>query len=420
MSSKSAFVRTAIPLVLLMGCGGTGSSSSPGNGGAVSVGGAGGDTAAGGTSVVGGASTGASLSIGGEASTGGLAATGGVFAAGGVSAGGTPGTGGMIATGGVNVTGGTKAAGGASTTGGTKAAGGASTTGGTKAAGGASTTGGTKAAGGASTTGGTKAAGGASTTGGSLSVGGDSAGCSLSTWPAACSTSGSPCSIDVSGTSRTYYVQLPSNYDPSSGPIPLVFQFHWRGGTAEQVLGNYYKIRTDFPNAIYVSPQGLVGTDGNTGWPNTSGQDVAFTKAMISTLETSYCVDKARLFSTGFSYGGIMSDTLGCQMPDVFRAIGVQSGSTFGACNPSHPIAAWFTHGDADTVLDYSGDVTARDAFLKANHCGSTSQAVTPSPCVSYDGCDSGYPVVWCLVAGGGHGPASYGGSAIATFFKQF
>jgi poly(3-hydroxybutyrate) depolymerase len=200
---------------------------------------------------------------------------------------------------------------------------------------------------------------------------------------------------------------------------PLVFVFHYRGGTPEQVLNGFNGIRTNFPNAIYVSPRGLT-ENGQTGWANTNGQDIAFTKAMISALESNYCVDKARLFSTGFSYGGIMSDTIGCQMSDVFRAIGVESGSTFGSCNPSHPIAVWITHGDADTTLDYTGDVTARDAFLKANHCGSTTQAVTPSPCVSYDGCDVGYPVVWCLVAGEGHTVPSFAASAIATFFKQF
>src|SRR6185369_13129959 len=116
-------------------------------------------------------------------------------------------------------------------------------------------------------------------------------------------------SIDVGGTARTYYVSLPANY-ASSKKYPLVFQFHPLGGNAEQAR-TMYGIKAGLPDAIYVSPQGLptVGglSPGSPGWPNTNGQDVAFTKAMLDTLENSYCVDKARIFSAGFSYGAMMS-----------------------------------------------------------------------------------------------------------------
>jgi hypothetical protein len=39
---------------------------------------------------------------------------------------------------------------------------------------------------------------------------------------------------------------------------------------------------------------------------------------------------------------------------------------------------------------------------------------------VSYDGCDSGYPVVWCPVDGEGHTIPSFAAAAIATFLGQF
>jgi len=102
--------------------------------------------------------------------------------------------------------------------------------------------------------------------------------------------------------------------------------------------------------------------------------------------------------------------------------VGVMSGAlyNFGTACRSHPIAAWITHGDADTTVDISDDETARDQFLADNHCGTTTTAVTPSPCVSYGGCDSGYPVVWCEVAGEGHTIPSFAASGIANFFAQF
>jgi polyhydroxybutyrate depolymerase len=173
------------------------------------------------------------------------------------------------------------------------------------------------------------------------------------------------------------------------------------------------------PDAIYVSPQGLP-SNGSTGRPNSGGRDVAFTRAMIATLEASYCVDKARIFSTGFSYGGSMCLTLGCQMSDVFRAIGVQAGLNFQSCRPTNPVAIWQTNGDQDPIANPPGAMEARDVFVAANNCASTTQPVTPSPCVSYDGCDAGYPVVWCLVTGAGHSIPSFSSSAIAEFFKKF
>ena len=228
--------------------------------------------------------------------------------------------------------------------------------------------------------------------------------------------------------SRTFIVGMPSDYVATKA-YPLIFAWHYAGGTAATIAGSsyggkYYGVQPLLPEAIYVAPQGLTDSSGQTGWPNTNGGDIAFLEALLTWTESKLCVDTTRVMSTGFSYGGIMSDTIGCQMPDVFRAIAVMSGSLFkfggsSACK-SHNIAAWFTHGTADPTVDISGDETARDQFLADNHCGTTTTAATPSPCVSYGGCDSGYPVVWCPVDGEGHTIPSFAGSAIAAFFKQF
>ena len=78
------------------------------------------------------------------------------------------------------------------------------------------------------------------------------------------------------------------------------------------------------------------------------------------------------------------------------------------------------TGGAPSTGVPPANAESARDKFVATNHCSSTTTAVNPSPCVSYDGCDSGYPVVWCLIAGEGHAIWSQSGPAIATFFQQF
>jgi len=276
---------------------------------------------------------------------------------------------------------------------------------------------------GGSGSGGNPGSGGAVTDGGSTGSGGGggaSAGCGSANTTSPCSKSGTKCSLDVGGTARTYYVQLPSSYS-SSKQYPVIFQFHPWGGSAEGSL-TMYQLNSKIPDAIYVSPQGLQAGSGGPGWANTNGEDIAFTKAMLADVQSKYCVDNARIFSVGFSYGGMMSFAVGCEMSDVFRAIAPMSGALYSDfnCQGTGPaIAMWGSHGLTDDVVPIDDGRSALDKILQQNHCGTTTAPIDPSPCVAYQGCDQGYPVTWCEFDGG-HAIPSFASSAIAAFFKQF
>jgi polyhydroxybutyrate depolymerase len=235
--------------------------------------------------------------------------------------------------------------------------------------------------------------------------------------------------IDVSGTSRTYILSIPSNYD-SSKPYKPIFGFHWLGGSATDVAsgtiigGPYYGLQSrSAGSAILVAPDGLPDPNQNNskGWPNTNGQDIAFVKAMLQLFESNLCIDQSRIFSTGFSYGGIFSLTLGCQMSNVFRAIAPESGEFFGSCTASGagPVAVWQSQGDSDTTVPPANAQSANNYFVTKNHCSTQTTAVSPSPCVAYQGCDSGYPVTWCEFSGG-HMPWSQAPDPVWAFFNQF
>ena len=420
---------SSLVLVGMYGCSGsssaTGSASGGGSSGGSPSGGAVSNT--GGVGPAGGATSVTSAATGGASTTGGSVSTGGTTTASGGSqaVGGTKSSGGASAIGGksaTSATGGAGPQGGNGPTGGTKAAAGASSTGGKVATGGSASTGGDASTGGNASAGGTEASGGASNAGGNgTSAGGNTStapGCGSANTTSPCSKSGTTCSLNVNNTARTYYVQLPSGYS-SSKPYPVVFQFHWMGGTAEQAL-TMYNLNSGLP-AIYVTPQGLT-ENGNTGWANTNGQDIAFTKAMLADVQSKYCVDNARIFSTGFSYGGMMSFAVGCEMSDVFRAIAPMSGALYSDfnCKGTGPhIAMWGSHGLSDTVVPIADGRSARDKILQQDHCGTQTTPIDPSPCVSYQGCDAGYPVTWCEFDGT-HQMPSFASSAIVAFFKQF
>jgi poly(3-hydroxybutyrate) depolymerase len=183
-----------------------------------------------------------------------------------------------------------------------------------------------------------------------------------------------------------------------------------------------YRVRPNFMRAIYVTPQGLV--DGQfRGWPNTDGRDETLTRAIVARIEEQYCIDRTRYFSTGFSYGGSMSFTAALCMSDLFRGIGAMAGAPIsgaGQCVPERPVAAWINHGTDDEALSIELALPLRDALVEKNGCTQQTAAVEPSPCVAYQGCDEGYPVVWCEVQGAGHEIPSYSSTAIAEFFQQF
>jgi poly(3-hydroxybutyrate) depolymerase len=244
-----------------------------------------------------------------------------------------------------------------------------------------------------------------------------SSGCGKAMWPASGNFN-----IDIGGTMRAYIVKIPTNYDTNK-PYRLIFTWHGLGGTAQQIAQfGYYQLEAPSAGtAIFVSGQGL-DTGAGAGWPNTNGQDVNFVRALVDWMKSNYCVDQARIFSVGMSYGGIMSNTLGCQMGGIFRAIAPMSGSgpfQFGTSACVGQVAAWLTHGTADMTVSYDAGVASRETWRNRSHCQATSVPTTPSPCVAYDGCDPGYPVHWCSWDGG-HTIPTFAAGAIWNFLSQF
>lgn len=224
--------------------------------------------------------------------------------------------------------------------------------------------------------------------------------------------------INVNGLNREYVLDIPSNYNQNN-PYKLVFGWHWRGGSANDVVGQgYYGMKSLSNNtAIFVAPDRAAGTDG---WTNANGRDIAFLQSMLTQLKSSLCIDESRIFSTGWSYGGMMSFAVGRELPTTFRAIAPVSGAFLTPhVDSGSATAAWIAHGNNDTVVSHSSGVQARDAYLRANGCSNTTVPVQPSPCVEYQNCSAGKPVVWCSF-NGGHSQPSFYSSGAWNFFNRF
>jgi len=174
--------------------------------------------------------------------------------------------------------------------------------------------------------------------------------------------------------------------------------------------------------AIFATADGLQGSNSETsgvGWWNAGGGDMKLVQAMLDKINAGLCIDQDRIFSTGFSFGGMMSYTLPFEF-DVFRAIAPCSGKTgvipyTGKFTRPVPILAF--HGDADTFVATSLGKAFFDKYAARNQCGTQTRAVTPNGCMEYQGCVEAS--TWCLFSGG-HTTWSEQPAAIWKFFSQF
>jgi polyhydroxybutyrate depolymerase len=214
---------------------------------------------------------------------------------------------------------------------------------------------------------------------------------------------------------REYFVRLPEGYNPEK-PYRLLFTLPGCGGNGDGVLPLYNAENYD---AIMVGPS----PDGECFVYEEESKDTAFFDAMLTVVQDSYCVDKNRIFSSGHSSGSWFSNVLGCYRSNVFRGTGHIAGGFPGSVDSCLPnkIAGIFVHdlNDNDNVI--AGGIKARDRLLTLNGCSTETQPIEPSPCVEYQGCMPGYPVVWCQTMGQGHDRQDdLSVPAIYNFFARF
>ncbi|MBF0688720.1 MAG: cellulose binding domain-containing protein [Cellulomonas sp.] len=203
--------------------------------------------------------------------------------------------------------------------------------------------------------------------------------------------------ITSSGQQRQFRLDVPANYDPNKA-YRLVLGIHWWHGTSQDVVNeNFYGLKPLANNStIFIAPQGI-----DNAWPNSGGRDVTFIDDILRTVEAALCVDTSQRFSTGFSYGGGMSNALACARANVFRGVAVLNGAQLSGCEGgTQPIAYLGSHGVVDSVLNISQGRALRDRALRNNGCqaqnapepaGNSGQAHTKT---TYQ-CRDGFPVVW-------------------------
>ena len=177
--------------------------------------------------------------------------------------------------------------------------------------------------------------------------------------------------IDLDGVTREYLVAVPQSYNPAKSHA-LIFGFHGSGGTREQ-LRRYMNLEQPANGeAIHIYPSGLPQSPGDVAEWNLgqNSPDLVLVDRLLEQYAGELCIDRKRIYATGHSFGGCMSNAIGCFRGNVFRAIAPVAG-----CGPSQnarcvgKIAALQIHSPKDTQVRYATAIRLCTRWLRANGC---------------------------------------------------
>lgn len=237
--------------------------------------------------------------------------------------------------------------------------------------------------------------------------------------------------ITSGGSSREYIIDIPADYDPTH-PYRLIFSWHQAyGSDTGNAIGQhpandgpnfdaknyaYFGLRREAmaanEPAIFVAPGGI----GNLPWD--FARDSVLFDDLLATIDANLCVDDSRVFTTGFSFGAMMSYALSITRQKKLRAAVTMAAANYnlpGEPTDSNaaPIAYMGVTGMSDGTCPWVGNDAAKQGgkycvltHAQDNGCtipGNIQTTTVGSKkylCYDFEGCKAGYPVKVCTFDG--------------------
>jgi len=248
--------------------------------------------------------------------------------------------------------------------------------------------------------------------------------------------------VRVGARERSYEIDLPARRE-SAGAPPVVLVFHGGGGSADSVRRqSRMSVKGDAEGFIVVYPQGSGGIAGKLRTWNAGTccghamheriDEIAFVAALLDDLQATVPTDRARVYATGISNGGMMAYEVACALADRIAAIAVVAGemTALDRCRPSRPVPVLVIHGSNDRNLPIEGGVGAKafavhevrslasaiDFWRRHDGCSETARSQVGGAVrrTSYSPCSAGREVEVVTIDGGGH--SWPGGDRLARF----
>lgn len=178
--------------------------------------------------------------------------------------------------------------------------------------------------------------------------------------------------ISHNGLNRSYIEYIPASYSGNSS-VPLLIALHGLNDQNSTFASTGFHLLGEVENFITIYPQGesgIIGTGWNAGVQyynipiNGDIDDVGFISTLIDTLLSAYNIDQTRIYATGFSLGGFMTNRLACELSHRIAAVvsvAGTRGNMITNCTPWRAVPFCHIHGNQDDVVLYSGNIFGMD-----------------------------------------------------------
>lgn len=227
--------------------------------------------------------------------------------------------------------------------------------------------------------------------------------------------------LEHDGRARTFDLFVPSGRSDGER-IPLVINMHgWGSDKERQALFSQMSEDAQVRGYAVAYPEGFSSSwNGGMccgGAVAEEVDDVGFVAAIIDDLEDRACIDRDRVYATGFSNGGYMAYRLACEAPGLFAAVAPVAavmGVEPEECDADPPLSVIHFHGTADFNVAYDGRpwlgvMGARDsmqAWAARNGCEPEPVVTLQEDdvtCETWPSCDGDAEVTLCTIDGAGH-----------------
>ena len=213
--------------------------------------------------------------------------------------------------------------------------------------------------------------------------------------------------IEFDGLDRSYRLFVPTGYD-SAEPTPLTLNWHGLGSNGAQQEAYTGTVVAEDRGYIVAFPNG-VGRSFNAGLccsgsgnPPHEEDDVGFARAIVDDIASRFCVDRRRIFSTGMSNGGYMSERLACNASDLVAAVAPVSALGYAVrnCAPTRPVPIIAFNGTEDPLVRYSGATTTMATWAERNGCNAEPIVIEREGdyCERWEGCAEGATAEFCTI----------------------
>jgi polyhydroxybutyrate depolymerase len=170
----------------------------------------------------------------------------------------------------------------------------------------------------------------------------------------------------VDGAERWWFRHVPPAHDGRT-PVPLVVDLHGytEGATIHEGTSGLGPFG-DQQGFVTVTPQG----QGDVAhWDTALGStDLTFFGKALDATEQQLCIDRNRVYTTGYSNGAFMTSAVACQFSDRIAAVAPVAGARIvKGCTPARAVPVVAFHGTADGYVSYDGGLGKEALKLPAS-----------------------------------------------------